>query len=159
MPTCGHVTKNGSECKRKVNTEGDRCHQHTQCSICYTGLTANNRTLPCRHRFHTECIDRWKTQGRNTCPICREPFDVPEFTVKITIEPRGGIPITSNLSTTSLLSIIDRLDLELRDLENNMTELHFNLENEEELEALLNDIGVASTVLTGLSRTARAHTE
>jgi hypothetical protein len=69
------------------------------------------------------------------------------------------MPVTSNLSSASLLSIIDRLDLELRDLENNMTELHFDIENEDELEALLSDIGVASSVLPGLRLTARADTE
>ena len=159
MPQCCQRTKSGTECKRPVLADGDKCHQHTQCSICYTGLTANKRTLPCNHSFHTECIDRWKTQGKRTCPICREPFDIPAFKVAITIEPRDGIPVTSNLSSASLLSIIDRLDLELRDLENNMTELHFDIENEDELDALLSDIGVASSVLPGLRLTARADTE
>ena len=159
MPVCGHVTKNGSQCKRKVDADGDKCYQHAQCSICYVGLTSNIRTLPCNHRFHTECINRWKSQGRNTCPICREPFDLPDFKVRIIIEPRGGAPVSSNLSPSTLLSIIDRLDLELRDLENNMTELHFDIENADELDALLSDLGVSSNVLPGFSFTTRTDTE
>ena len=25
----------------------------------------------CRHTFHAACIDRWLTEERNACPVCR----------------------------------------------------------------------------------------
>ncbi|XP_038703140.1 E3 ubiquitin-protein ligase RNF167-like [Tripterygium wilfordii] len=29
------------------------------------------RVLPCRHRFHKVCVDRWFSACRRTCPVCR----------------------------------------------------------------------------------------
>ena len=42
-----------------------------QCSVCNSRIAAGSstRTLPCRHLFHTACIDPWLTTQRNTCPI------------------------------------------------------------------------------------------
>lgn len=37
------------------------------CSICLEGNT--NYTTNCNHKFHKECIDKWK--HHNTCPYCR----------------------------------------------------------------------------------------
>ena len=45
------------------------------CPICIEHMH-NISTLDCGHRFHTECIDKWKFTGRQTCPLCRgEPKD------------------------------------------------------------------------------------
>jgi hypothetical protein len=42
------------------------------CSICQEplGHVAETTRLPCRHTFHTECINEWM-QHRMTCPDCR----------------------------------------------------------------------------------------
>jgi hypothetical protein len=43
-----------------------------ECSICYTNYVddGNIRELPCKHYYHSKCIDEWFST-KNTCPICR----------------------------------------------------------------------------------------
>lgn len=31
--------------------------------------------LPCRHRFHTSCVEEWLLERSNSCPLCREPIN------------------------------------------------------------------------------------
>lgn len=54
------------------------------CSICFEGVQANPRVLPCQHGFHVDCINLWE-QGHNTCPTCRAPID-PARVVHINVE-------------------------------------------------------------------------
>ena len=49
-----------------------------QCPVCIetfgdTPLT-NILQLPCRHRYHTACINTW-FERRDTCPLCRVPLN------------------------------------------------------------------------------------
>ena len=74
-----HSFQDQPSSSNEVNDEA----QQNECSICmfplsgppngqatYQGL----RTLPCRHSFHEECIQRWL--GQNTrCPLCRAVVD------------------------------------------------------------------------------------
>lgn len=42
------------------------------CSICMEDFAEGNvlRSLPCAHRFHRDCVDKWLKQ-KATCPICQ----------------------------------------------------------------------------------------
>ncbi|XP_062505171.1 E3 ubiquitin-protein ligase ZSWIM2-like [Corticium candelabrum] len=42
-----------------------------QCRVCLMPFKAlqHVRVLPCRHRFHVSCIDRWLVNERATCPV------------------------------------------------------------------------------------------
>lgn len=42
-----------------------------QCRVCLRPYTAGDtlRRLPCRHRFHRECIDQWLLHRHPTCPV------------------------------------------------------------------------------------------
>ncbi|KAJ1652897.1 hypothetical protein IWQ61_006865 [Dispira simplex] len=43
------------------------------CSICLEDYKAGAvvRLLPCRHYFHTKCIDLWLTRKSSLCPLCK----------------------------------------------------------------------------------------
>ncbi|XP_026456699.1 RING-H2 finger protein ATL39-like [Papaver somniferum] len=56
-----------------------------KCSVCLSEYENEDmlRFLPCRHAFHTECIDEWLV-SRTTCPYCRSDLlvaIVPETTL------------------------------------------------------------------------------
>jgi len=46
------------------------------CTICLSEFDCGNKikTLPCTHRYHCECIDKW-LETQNKCPICKHPVD------------------------------------------------------------------------------------
>lgn len=146
MPLCGAQTQRGAPCRRQVQREGEQCslHRHAgnTCSICLTGLSGRTRTLPCNHTFHHNCIMGWRGSGHHTCPVCRELFDVPEFKITLIIEPRDGPRITSNINPQTITTILERLEMQISELENHMTELHFDVDNLQDLEMLLQDLNV-----------------
>lgn len=43
------------------------------CCVCLSRLMEGEdiKVLPCLHKFHNECIDRWFSACRKTCPMCR----------------------------------------------------------------------------------------
>lgn len=52
------------------------------CAICLNDMRNNGRNsqrLPCRHRYHTQCIEEaLRRTGRLTeCPMCRQPSGIP----------------------------------------------------------------------------------
>ncbi|KAG5858610.1 transmembrane-type E3 ubiquitin ligase-like protein [Encephalitozoon hellem] len=44
-----------------------------ECTICMSNFSMNQkiRVLPCDHRFHTGCVDKWLLGHSNKCPVCR----------------------------------------------------------------------------------------
>ena len=48
-------------------------HDQRSCSICLGAYEGGDvqRILPCFHRFHSACVDRWLIEGRGECPVCK----------------------------------------------------------------------------------------
>lgn len=49
------------------------------CSICCENVKSNEflRNLPCKHKFHKKCVDKWlnnllKKSENTSCPLCRK---------------------------------------------------------------------------------------
>lgn len=57
--------------KPKVNTEEGTPEPET-CAVCLCEFEEGEqlRTLPCFHKYHACCIDRWLNQ-KSQCPVCR----------------------------------------------------------------------------------------
>lgn len=49
----------------------------TECGVCLAEFdtSASVIKLPCRHFFHPNCISKWLTQCKNTCPLCTAPIE------------------------------------------------------------------------------------
>ena len=47
------------------------------CVVCYETWSVGDyvRVLPCGHRFHIECIDKWLASKSIRCPVCNWPAD------------------------------------------------------------------------------------
>lgn len=143
MPQCESNTRSGERCKNVCS--GQFCHIHTnttQCAVCLLPMSqTNSRRLDCGHTFHLNCIDRWKRRS-HTCPMCRAPFDLPMYRIKVTIEPDGQ---TMERVTSNLTSISDVFGLEMNNLENFFTDIRFAVHNMDILNEILREIGFGST--------------
>jgi hypothetical protein len=54
-----------------------------ECSICLSKLSLQDQIcLLCDHTFHKMCLEKWRKQNKNTCPMCRRPFLTNELMIK-----------------------------------------------------------------------------
>jgi len=154
---CGAQTNNGCPCRVKILNGQERCWMHTGqvCSVCFNSMfrVQVERTLPCGHTFHTRCLERWKracTTQDPTCPMCREPFDVPTYRCRLIIEKVGegeSERTVRDFSTQNVASIIDGFGLDFRSIVPNgngrfYTDVHFDINADEVLEDILRELGL-----------------
>eukprot|EP00440_Ansanella_granifera_P042912 gb/GFBE01046525.1/.p1 GENE.gb/GFBE01046525.1/~~gb/GFBE01046525.1/.p1 ORF type:complete len:216 (+),score=17.77 gb/GFBE01046525.1/:1-648(+) len=47
----------------------------TECRICLAKVGPRSPVvrLPCAHSFHPDCVSKWLTQCKGTCPVCLQP--------------------------------------------------------------------------------------
>lgn len=69
VTTVAHVGITGS--KENVADTVDRTDQGIACSVCVEDFEKGQdlRVLPCKHKFHPECIDPWLLNVSGTCPL------------------------------------------------------------------------------------------
>ena len=152
MDTCLGVTTTGDRCKRRPGGGQTRCHMHredgAQCSVCLQALTRATRVLPCGHEFHLKCVDRWKRacRGDPTCPMCRVPFDLPKYRVRIVVDRVAEMTYDVRSYTTSNIQAIrEEFGLDLRILEAHeeaSLNILFELGDHENIDEVFTSLGV-----------------
>ena len=66
--------------EEKYNPENTTVKQEDAlCAICLSPYEKNDklRFLPCKHHFHSECIDQWLIKNKS-CPFCKRLIDQPD---------------------------------------------------------------------------------
>ena len=112
-----------------------------ECAICLGEVrsTRSNPPIRCGHIFHSHCIQKWKDEGKNTCPTCRKVFDVSQFKVTLTVQNNYTAESnTVSLESEAIFNIMDIFDMS------------FDVENTVDLDSLLSDLGVSLTDLDAL---------
>jgi hypothetical protein len=156
---CGQPTGSGAPCRIKV-LGGGPCHLHktdNQCSVCLLNMTDNNtRRLECGHTFHRRCVDRWKMTctGSPTCPMCRMPFDVPQYRCILTIQRvSDGASTQQDVPMVDMERVVRDLGLQLRELtdESVRMDVAFNIEQNEDIRFVLQELGILHFTLPAFS--------
>lgn len=58
------------------------------CIVCQCDYEEGDeiKILPCGHKFHTDCVEKWLTSEKNECPLCRAKVCNNEEEVRVEIE-------------------------------------------------------------------------
>jgi hypothetical protein len=65
-----------------TNDQGQDNEESCCCAICLDEFENNEkvRVLPCKHRFHQDCLVPWLTERHSSCPLCK--FDVMQYVLE-----------------------------------------------------------------------------
>jgi Ring finger domain len=93
---CGRHIKSVVNEKQKEMDKLKEIHDDNQipiatdeCPVCMDAISSQQeqKTLPCGHKFHVQCILGWHIeQGKTACPMCRAPFHLLDKVNKTDIE-------------------------------------------------------------------------
>ena len=139
---CGGLKLDGTPCQRR-----GRCPWHSECPVCLAVDSKVTRRLECGHYFHGDCIDRWRVTGHTTCPVCRFQFVRPKYRVVLTVTrvDDGATGTTRTLledAVTDALHSMFNLDVESLNTPSVFTDVHFDVENLQSLEQILQELGL-----------------
>ena len=135
---CQMMTQRGTQCLR-LPTNGTYCTQHSTCSVCLSTISNGiSRTLPCNHVFHVDCIDRWK-QRSSTCPMCRAPFDQPQYKVSVSVQ---HVPTNNTYRDSYVTGNVSQLFSTFNIPEQYITNIFFDIGMHEFIEDVFREVGL-----------------
>ena len=109
------------------------------CAICLNPVRRTRHTpeLKCGHVFHTNCLGNWEDKGGERCPLCRKMLNGAEYRVTLTIENLSTeTSNTTEVPIDAIRSLVDQLHLDELDFS---TEIHFDVDNVEDLREVLTE--------------------
>jgi hypothetical protein len=61
--------------RASIDKNAENSDEHLSCRVCLCEYEEGDelRTLPCFHKYHRDCIDRWIVRDKK-CPICKHPI-------------------------------------------------------------------------------------
>lgn len=143
---CSGTTRRGQRCKLFARPGHNTCRIHggPQCPVCLEMMDlSTTRTLECRHSFHERCLERWKRTSR-TCPMCREPFDLPEYKVRITIQRMADQHVLQGSYTTSNVSdMVSNFGFDAFMDPRYLTDIFFEIGHGESLNQVFSELGIS----------------
>lgn len=104
------------------------------CSICLSEVRCTRKNPParCGHMFHSHCLQEWKEQGKNSCPICRKIIDGTQFKITVTVQNNyTGTANSVPLNEDSIFNVLDLFDI------------NFDVDEVPDLDSILADLGVS----------------
>jgi len=144
---CTASTRKGAQCLRNARESHTTCSLHAvqspQCPVCLGDMSVQTtRTLECGHAFHTRCLERWKRTSR-TCPMCRTPFDQPQYKVRVSVQRLVDSHVSSETYTTSNVDgLISSFGIDPFMDARFITDIIFDIADGESIASVLNDLGV-----------------
>ncbi|XP_047323725.1 receptor homology region, transmembrane domain- and RING domain-containing protein 2-like [Impatiens glandulifera] len=96
----------------------DRCTSMT-CAICLEDYTVGEklRILPCRHKFHASCVDKWLTTWRTFCPVCKRDARTsswdPPPSERTPLLSSGPVSIPSSSSSSFRSSLVSTPSIQI----------------------------------------------
>lgn len=145
---CTGLTRRGVQCKRQARPDGTTCGTHCatssgQCPVCLDEMgRGRHRTLECGHTFHLRCLDRWKRMSR-TCPMCRVPFDQPQYKVRVSVQRvRDDHTSTHTYTTSNVAGLVSSFGIDPFVDPRFQTDILFEVADDEILADVLEELGL-----------------
>lgn len=145
--TCTATTRQGARCKLRARMGETTCSRHAvvspQCPVCLSDMSmATARTLECGHTFHTRCLERWKRTSR-TCPMCRVPFDQPEYKVRVSIQRiADNHTATETYTTSNIAGLVNAFGMDPLVDPRFVTDILFEIARNETMSDVFNELGI-----------------